>query len=395
MTAIRELSCRNVTLWAGALALVSMSPLARADHGNGRHENGAEQYQQLNLVSDLPEVAMLQDMDLVNAWGMSFSPTSPFWISDNGAGVSTLYAVTYDAMGMVSVVKFPPPPMGPLIVTIPGDGTPTGQLFNSLAGFNGDVFIFASEDGTISGWHGGTAAETLVMGSDANVYKGITPAIGTSGSVLLAANFRNGTIDAYDSALGLVGQFFDPQAPMGYAPFNVENIAGTVFVTFAKQDDLKHDDVAGAGNGFIDTFDPQTGMFTRFATGSDAGGHLHQINSPWGMALAPSTFGKHAGDLLVGNFGSGTIMSFDPMTGEFGGLLQSTKDGPVTIDGLWALAFGNGGKAGRPQTLYFTAGPDGESHGLFGSLDPVRDQGDDDQGDNQGNGHRDDQGGDD
>jgi uncharacterized protein (TIGR03118 family) len=136
-------------------------------------------------------------------------------------------------------------------------------------------------------------------------------------------------------------------------------------------------------------------MFTRFATGSDAGGRLHQINSPWGVALAPSTFDKQAGDLLVGNFGSGTIMSFDPMTGEFSGLLQSTKDGPVTIDGLWALAFGNGGKAGRPQTLYFTAGPDGEKHGLFGSLDPVTDQGDDDQRDNQGNGHGGDQSGDD
>ena len=274
-----------------------------------------------------------------------------------------------------------------------------GQLFNTLDGmgdFKGDLFIFASEDGTISGWRGtlGTTAETLVTGNDANVYKGITPADGANGPVLLAANFRHGTIDAYDSTLAPVGQFSDPQAPSGYAPFNVQNIMGMVFVTFAKQDAAKHDDDPGAGHGFIDTLDPKTGVFTRFATGSDAGGHLRQINSPWGMALAPSTFGKHAGHLLVGNFGSGTIMSFDPMTGGFSGLLKSTDDGPVTIDGLWALAFGNGGKAGRPQTLYFTAGPDGEKHGLFGSLDPVGDQEDDDRADNQQNGNGDDQGGD-
>jgi uncharacterized protein (TIGR03118 family) len=332
----------------------------------------AEHYRQSNLVSDIPGLAMLDDPDLVNAWGISFSPTSPFWISDNGTGKSTLYAVTNDALGMVHVAK-----QG-LVVTIPGEGNPTGQLFNGTGGFHGDIFIFASEDGTISGWRGalGTAAEVLVARPTA-LYKGITLATTPSGPVLLAANFSEGTIDMYRTDLSLIGQFADPHAPAGYAPFNVQDIAGTIVVTFAKQDAEKHDDVPGRGHGLIDTFDPQTGLFTRFATGKDAGGKLKEIDSPWGVALAPVTFGKHAGELLVGNFGSGTIMAFDPMTGKFRGLLECCDDEPVVIDGLWGLAFGNGGRAGRPGTLYFTAGPAGESHGLFGSLEPVSEHDDD------------------
>ncbi|PYI81136.1 MAG: TIGR03118 family protein, partial [Verrucomicrobia bacterium] len=319
---------------------------------------------QVNLVSDLPGRALLQDTNLVNAWGISFSPTSPFWISDNGTGKATIYAVTNDALGATHVAK------QSLEVTIPGEGNPTGQVFNNLGGFNGDIFIFASEDGTISGWRPslGTNAEALVTRLTA-VYKGITVATTANGPVLLAANFSEGTLDAYGTNRTLI-QFTDPHAPAGYAPFNVQSIAGMIFVTFAKQDDTKEDDVPGRGHGLIDVFDLPTGSFHRFATGSDAGGKLHDINSPWGIALAPVTFGKHADELLVGNFGSGTIMAFDA-DGKYRGLLKTLDEGPIVIEGLWALTFGNGGRAGVPGTLYFTAGPDDESHGLFGALEPV------------------------
>jgi uncharacterized protein (TIGR03118 family) len=201
------------------------------------------------------------------------------------------------------------------------------------------------------------------------VYKGITLAANGTGPVLLAANFAEGTIDVYDSTLSVV-QFSDAQAPAGYAPFNVQNVNGMVFVTFAKRDEATLDDVAGPGNGLIDVFDPMTGAFHRFATGRDAGGKLREINSPWGVAVAPATFGKHADQLLVGNFGSGTIMAFDA-DGKFRGLLKGVHEHPLVIDGLWGLAFGNGGSAGTPDTLFFTAGPDDESHGLFGSIAPM------------------------
>ena len=323
------------------------------------------EYRQTNLVADLPGVALLQDTNLVNAWGMSFSATSPFWISDNGSGLSTLYAVTYDTNGTVQVVK-----QG-LEVSIPGEGNPTGQLFNGPGIFHGDIFIFASEDGTISGWHGalGSTAETLVTRSNA-VYKGITLTTSNGVPMLLAANFSEGTLDAYGTNLTLLAQFADPTAPAGYAPFNVQSLGGMVFVTFAKQDAAKHDDAPGPGHGLIDVFTPATGMFTRLATGKDAGGKLKEINSPWGLALSPTNFGGHADQLLVGNFGSGTIMAFEA-NGKFQGLLEGPRERPVVIDGLWGLAFGNGGRGGRPETLYFTAGPNGEANGLFGALDPV------------------------
>ena len=345
---------------AGAmlLALGFSIALCRAD------QDQPGKYVQTNLVSDQQGVAVLQDTNLVNAWGISSSPNSPFWVSANGTGLAVLYAVTYN-QGVVQVAK------PTLEVTIPGEGNPTGQLFDGTSSFNGDIFIFASEDGTISGWKGslGKTAEVLVPGGSA-VYKGIAMVTTDKGPMLLAANFANGTLDAFGTDLKLAGQFSDPHAPFGYAPFNVQVIANTVFVTFAKQDAQKHDDVAGPGHGLIDTFNPNTMKFRRFAAGSDAGGHLRAINSPWGLALAPQGFGRHADQLLVGNFGSGTIMAFES-DGEFKGLLKGVHEGPIVIDGLWGLKFGNDGNGGRSSTLYFTAGPDDESHGLFGSLDPA------------------------
>ena len=381
-------------LWLPAVGVLSAlvlawMPMTARSNGHqavkpNRHD-GDTRYHQINLVSDLPGVALLQDTNLVNAWGISFTPNSPFWISDNGTGKSTLYIVTNDASGLVHVSK------APLEVTIPGEGNPTGQVFNNTSGFHTNTFVFASEDGTISGWRAalGTTAEVLVSRPTA-VYKGITLATNASGPVLLAANFSEGTIDAYGPNLNLIGQFADAKAPAGYAPFNVQSVHGIIFVTYAKQDEDKKDDVPGSGHGLIDIFNPQTGAFVRFATGSDAGGKLKEIDSPWGVTLAPSTFGEHADELLVGNFGSGTIMAFDA-DGTFRGLLHSENKGPVVIEGLWALTFGNGGRAGVPETLYFTAGPDDESHGLFGSLEPIEESEQEHghgQRNNHGHGHK-------
>ncbi len=359
MKMLRNYYRRNLLAWAGLSALISASVVTAASL------NKPQRYVQINLVSDQPGVAALQDTNLVNAWGVSFSAASPFWVSDNGTGKATLYAVTNDTSGSLTVSKLS------LEVRIPGEGNPTGQLFNSTTNFHGDVFIFASEDGTISGWRPalGSNAEVLTARSNA-VYKGITLAPGSNGPILLAANFREGTVDVYDTNVSRVAQLVDFNAPDGYAPFNVQTIDNTlVFITYAKQDADKKDDVAGPGNGFIDAYDPRTGTLARFATGTGAGGNLHAINSPWGIALAPEGFGRHSGQLLVGNFGSGTIMAFDAQ-GRFQGLLRAGQGGPVVIDGLWALTFGNGTRAGTPDTLFFTAGPDDESHGLFGALEP-------------------------
>ena len=308
---------------------------------------------------------MLQDTNLVNAWGISFSSTSPFWVSANGTGKALLYSVTNDDQGAVVVTK-----LG-LEVTIPGEGNPTGQVFNNTGGFNGDAFLFVSEDGTISGWRQslGTAAEVLTN-RDGAVYKGVTLAWTMNGPVLLAANFSEATVDVYDTNSALIAQFSDKHAPAGYAPFNVQTLDGLVFVTFAKQDADKEDDVPGPGHGLIDALNPNTGRFHRLVTGSDAGGRLDAINSPWGLAIAPGSFGAHADQLLVGNFGSGTIMSFDERA-RFRGLLEGVDEQPLVIGGLWALTVGNGGRGGNPDTLYFSAGPDDESHGLFGSINLV------------------------
>jgi len=369
----------SLLMAAALLTMVWTNAFAKdaRHHGDDRFSS----YRQINLVSDEPGVALVQDTNLVNGWGVSFSPTSPFWVSDNGTGQSTLYAVTNDASGLPQVTR-----LG-LVVSIPGEGNATGQVFNNTTNFHADPFIFVSEDGTISGWRNalGTTAEVLASRPTA-VYKGVALVAAPGGPVLLAANFSEGTVDVYDGDLNLIGQLSDSHAPAGYAPFNVQSIEGMIFVTFAKQDAEKKDDVPGPGHGLIDVLDLQTQTFHRFVTGSDAGGRLRAIDSPWGVALAPATFGEHSDELLVGNFGSGTIMAFNEH-GRFEGFLENRRGKPVVIEGLWALAFGNGGSGGVPGTLYFTAGPDDESHGLFGSLEPVRKNHEHDNNDDDDQGH--------
>jgi uncharacterized protein (TIGR03118 family) len=320
-----------------------------------------------NLVTDDPVAhpAQITDPALVNAWGISHSPTSPFWVSDNGSGLSTLYAVN-PTTGAVSKAG--------LEVTIPsatfGVGSPTGQAFNGGSGFNGDRFLFVSEDGRVSGWRPalGTTTETLVSGATANVYKGTTEADIAGNSYLYSANFRAGTIDVLKgqpAAPDLAGHFVDPTLPSGYAPFDIANLGGTLYVTYALQDAAKEDDVPGAGNGFVDAFDLQGNFLGRV-------GSQGSLNSPWGLAIAPPSFGLFAGDLLVGNFGDGTISVFDQGNSLFLGQLLDASGNPLVIDGLWGLSPGTGsGNGGSAQAIYFSAGPSGETHGLFGVIAPV------------------------
>lgn len=319
----------------------------------------ADGFTQTNLVSDIPGLAATTDPDLVNPWGVSFSSGSPFWVSDNGTGLATLYQGDGTKLGLV--VTVPSPDFG--------TAAPTGQVFNSSSSFNGDIFIFATEGGTITGWRGGlgTTAEILYNPGTSAVYKGL--AIGTTpnGTYLYATDFHNNFITVLPGtgAPALPGTFTDPNLPAGYAPFNIQNIGGKLYVTYAVQDAAKHDDVAGPGNGIVDVFDLQGNFLQRLISNGP-------LNSPWGMTIAPTGFGNFGGDLLVGNFGDGTINAFDPSTGKFLGQLDGTNGMPLVNLGLWDLSFGNGANKFSTDALYFTAGIPGdgmvEDHGLFGSV---------------------------
>jgi uncharacterized protein (TIGR03118 family) len=319
-----------------------------------------------NLVTDDPSInqAQITDPSLVNPWGVSFSAASPFWVSNNGTGTSTLYSVS-PTTGVVAKQG--------LVVTIPGAGNVTGQAFNGGSQFNGDRFLFVSEDGTISGWRGalGTVAEVLQTGTTDNVYKGSALATVGTDTYLYAANFRTGAIDVLKGsslAPNLTGNFLDPNLPVGYAPFNIQLLDGKLYVTYALQDAAKSDDVAGAGHGVVNAFDTNGNLISRVASG---GMPTSPLDSPWGLAIAPSNFGQFAGDLLVGNFGDGHISAYDLATNAFEGQLKGMDGNPLAIPGLWALTPGNDGSAGSSSKLYFTAGPDDESHGLFGSISSV------------------------
>jgi uncharacterized protein (TIGR03118 family) len=327
-------------------------------------------YVQTNLVSDIPGAAQATDANLVNPWGIALAPGEPFWVSDNGTGKSTLY----DGAGAVQ----------PLVVTIPAPtagatAAPTGVVFNpsntfsvSAGGKSGaSAFIFATEDGTIAGWSPAVNSTQAVIAVDRSaagaVYKGLAIGSSAAGTFLYATDFHNGTVDVFNTSfakVSLAGSFSDPSIPAGFAPFGVQNIGGSLFVTYAKQNDEKHDDVAGAGNGYVDVFDTSGNLVKRFASQG-------ALDSPWGLAQAPASFGALGGDILVGNFGDGTINAFDPNSGAPLGPLQGASGQTLAIPGLWGLTFGTGGSGGSTGTLYFTAGTDHEQHGLFGSLAPA------------------------
>jgi uncharacterized protein (TIGR03118 family) len=314
-------------------------------------------YVQTNLVSDIPGLAAITDPNLVNPWGITTSGSSPFWISDNGSGKSTLY----NTAGIPQS----------LVVTMPATGaTPTGVVFSGTANFNGDAFIFSTEDGTINGWRGalGTNAEVLSLDTTDAVYKGLATGVTGGNQYLYATDFRNGKIVVFPGtgAPSLPGNFTDPNLPAGYAPFGIQKIGGLLYVTYAVQDGAKHDDVPGAGNGVVDVFDLNGNFVRRLATGG-------ALNSPWGLALAPAGFGGAAGDLLVGNFGDGAINAYNANTGVLLGTLADLGGAALVNDGLWGLTFGNGGNGGLAGSLYLTAGLNGENDGLFARIDVVPD----------------------
>lgn len=320
-------------------------------------------YAQHNLLSDQAGAADKVDPNLVNAWGLVSGPTTPWWISDNGTGKSTLYNAGTATIPAVFVVAG----------AGGGQSAPTGLVFNGGTSFvvNNGVgtsparFIFSSEDGTISAFRGAPIVVVVDSSASGAVYKGLAIASTASGDRLYATNFHAGRVEVFDGQFHQVvvaGAFTDATLPTGYAPFGIQNLGGTIYVTYALQDGDAHDDVAGAGHGFVDAYDTNGILIRRVASGDE-------LNSPWGLALAPADFGAFSNDLLVGNFGDGRIHAFDPVTLEARGPLHSVDGPPVVIDGLWALSFGKGAPAnGGLNTLFFTAGPDGEQHGLFGTL---------------------------
>jgi len=359
------------------------------------HQGVQTTFIQTNLISDGFVTAQKTDPNLINPWGVSFSPTSNFWISDNGTGLTSVDKVSGGTVTLNAIPAVTIPPASP-----GGDpSSPTGQVFNSFASSgafklsNGSpaLFLFATEDGTISGWNPAAGTQALMAINESQdvsagdktlglgaVYKGLAIAQTANGPMLYAANFRHGTVDVFDRDFNPVMSFTDPHLPPGYAPFNVQVLNDKLFVTFAKQDATRHDDVAGRGNGYVDEFDLQGHLEERVASHGP-------LNSPWGLAIAPASFGTFAGDLLVGNFGDGTIDAFtmhddnsskghDSATHgddfKFIGRMLGADGKPISIGDLWALTPGNGASGGDPNALYFTAGLQDEAHGLFGSLTP-------------------------
>ena len=317
-------------------------------------------------MSDIPGLAQIQDSSLVNPWGVSFSSASPFWVSNQGTNTSTLYSVT-----PTGITK------GPLMVNIPttasGPQGPTGQVSNNTSAFllpNGMPahFIFANLNGTISAWNGGTNA-TLEATTPGASYTGLAIATNTAGSFLYAANDAQGTIDVFDGKFAPhsfgPGAFVDPELPSGLVPFNVQFINGDLYVTYAPPGHTASDD-ATPGQGAVAAFTTSGRFLSQLSDSS-------HLAAPWGIALAPAGFGTFSGDLLVGNFAfnDSVINAFDPSTGAFRGTLNDASGHAIENSGLWSLNFGNGVSGGDPNTLYFTAGIDGETHGLFGSLQAI------------------------
>ena len=360
------------------------------NQGNGQGQN-KNSYVVTNLTSDLPNVAANTDPVLQNAWGVAFAPGGTIWISDNANGCATLV----DGTGVPSANQFKIPLPGGIIAPgscmnvnpqnppqNPTPAAPTGLVWNPVSAFlvpntkTQAVFIFDTEDGTLSEWAPGlTPADQAVLAVDnsANgaVYKGLAFGTNPQGQFLFAANFGEGTVDVFapNSAGGLSpatsaqipGGFTDPNLPNGYAPFGIQNIDGDLFVTYALQDAHKQNDVPGQGNGFVDVYDTNGNLLQRFAQHG-------QLNAPWGVVRASFAFGRFSGDILIGNFGDGHINVFDS-SGNFVDSLRDGSGNMIMIDGLWNLGLGGGSKS-NSDTVYFTAGPNNETDGLFGTITP-------------------------
>ncbi|MBV8843191.1 MAG: TIGR03118 family protein [Bryobacterales bacterium] len=333
---------------------------------------GANAYIQHNLISDEPGVADVTDPNLVNAWDIATTATSPFWISSNGTGSAVVYS-TANATPTIAVSM--------LKVSIPRGnsstskiGAPTGQIANDTSAFaltNGTKanFLFCTEDGTISGWNSAAGDTAVIMvdnSSKGAVYKGCVLGGTASSPQIYAANFNSGAVEIYDGNFAPVSlgtrAFTDSQIPAGFAPFNIVNLNGNLYVAYAKQDAAKQDEVSGPGYGYIDVYDMNGNLKTRLVAGGS-------LNSPWGMTIAPATnFGPFSGMLLIGNYGDGQINAYDPSTGALKGAMFDTRGNPITIPCLWGLHVGNGSSGGDANAVYFAAAPDNQQHGLFGSL---------------------------
>jgi uncharacterized protein (TIGR03118 family) len=324
-------------------------------------------YKAAFLTADQAGIAPNTDPHLINPWGISYSPTGPFWVSDNNSGFSTVY----DGTGKIQ----------PIVVTIPAvggaiSGTPTGTAFNSTTDFvitkdansGPALFLFDSEDGSITGWNPSVDTTNAVVAVDNSgasaVYKAVELANNGTGNFLYVANFFAAKVEVYDknfNQVNLAGSFTDPRLPAGFAPHNIRNINGQLWVAYAKQDATKKDAQIGPGLGVVDIFDLNGNFIKRFAAKG-------MLNAPWGLALAPATFGDFSNDILVGNLGDGRITAFDPATGAVKGQLATPGGRKISLPGLWGLMFGNGGQGGRTNVLYFTSGPNSYAHGRFGRI---------------------------
>jgi uncharacterized protein (TIGR03118 family) len=390
----------NVSRHFAAAAVIGLCTIpATAARAEDQDRNDkANRYVITNLDSDLKGAAAVQDTVLQNSWGVAFSPAgSPFWIADNATGCSTLY----DGDGTIVSLQVNIPLPGNVVPVSdcktvnpksppkPTPAAPTGIIWNPSSALVVPgtqlqaAFIFDTEDGTISAWAPGlTPANNAVLAVDnskipnaANgaVYKGLAFGVNVNGAFLFAANFRAGTIDVFGppatpgrlfTTATTDGGFTDPNIPAGFAPFGIQNINGDLFVTYAKQNATKDVDVAGQGNGFVDVFDTDGHLVRRFAS-------RRTLNSPWGVAQASSAFGRFSGDILVGNLGDGRINVFNS-AGDFRDQLSGLDGRPLTIDGLWTLTLGGGAKSSS-DTLFFTAGPNNQNDGQFGTITPAAD----------------------
>lgn len=349
---------RNTILWYG-VTLATL--LLLATFALGQH------YQQTNLVSDLPGVAARTDTNLINAWGLARSGTSPWWVNSAGASVSILYNGSGEAF----------PPASSLVVSVPPSGSePTGIVFNGTTDFEVGIgaparFIFVTTDGVISGWNPAVDPNAVVVkdNSETAAYTGLAISQWEGKNYIYAANFKGKQVEVYDGKFDPVSfgssAFHDPALPEDFSPFNVQAIGDRIYVTFAKLEEGGDEEIQGAGLGYVDAFNASGELVLRLK-------HGRWLNAPWGIALAPAQgFGKFSGELLVGNLGSGEIAVYNPTTGNFHGLLRDVHGKPIEIEGLWALGFGNGANAGPPTTLFFAAGIEDETHGLFGTITPV------------------------
>lgn len=324
-------------------------------------------YESHVLVSDGSVPADHTDPNLVNAWGVAFNPTAVVWVANNHTGTSTLY----DGAGVANalVVSIPP-------VNGEETGSPTGIVFSggndfvvASGGKSGPArFIFAAEDGTLSAWSPSVDVTHAITVADRSahdaVYKGLALGGNGAGHLLYATDFHNGHVDVFDGAfhpVAVPGNFADPKLPAGYAPFGIQNVSGDIVVTFAKREAEGDDEMAGQGLGIVDVFDANGVLVQRIATHG-------QLNAPWGIALAPPSFGRYGGALLIGNFGDGTINAFDMRSGNYMGTLRNSDGRPLQVDGLWGLAFGNGVLGQKTNTLFFAAGPNDEEGGSYGMI---------------------------